>query len=74
MPGKDREYNYESGRPEANKASNQTSANQRGDGLKDVTETHGEIMQKENSKNKGSNQLNKRDDKIGTEPAPKKST
>jgi hypothetical protein len=72
MPGKDREYNYSTGSPEANKASKQSSANNRADGLKDVTETHGEIMQKENMKNKGTNQQNKRDGKVGTEHGPKK--
>jgi hypothetical protein len=71
MPGKDREYIYPTGGPDANKASRQSSANNRTDGLKDITETHGEIMQKENMKNKGTNQR-KRDSKVGTEHGPKK--
>ena len=71
MPGKDREYSYPESRPEANKASNQTSGTQRGDGTKDDTIPHGEIMQKENMKNKGSNKEQK-DLKIGTENGPKK--
>lgn len=71
MPGKDREHIYPAGSPEANKASRQSSANNRADGLRDVTETHGEIMQKENMKNKGTNQR-KRDGKVGTEHGPKK--
>jgi hypothetical protein len=72
MPGRDSEYQYNNESPEANKASNQSSANNRTDGLKDDT-THGEIMQKENMKNKGTNK-DGRDDKVGTEPGPKKST
>jgi hypothetical protein len=71
MPGKDQEYSYQQSNPEANKASNQSSANNRADGLRDDTETHGEIMQKENMKDKGSNKEH-RDDKIGKEPGPKK--
>lgn len=71
MPGKDREYLYNTGSPEANKANRQTSGNDRRQGTADVTQTHGEIMQKENMRNKGSNQ-EKRDGKIGTEPGPKK--
>jgi len=71
MPGKDQEYLYQHENPEANKASKQSSANSRADGLNDDTETHGEIMHKENMKNKGTNQ-DKRDGKVGTEPAPKK--
>jgi hypothetical protein len=71
MPGKDREYLYNMNDPEANKASRQTSANNRADGLQDDTETHDEIMQKENMKNKGTNQ-DKRDGKVGTEHGPKK--
>lgn len=55
MPGRDREYQYNDERPEANKAFNQSSINNRADGLKDNTQTHGEIMQKENMKNKGTN-------------------
>lgn len=73
MPGRDREYQYNDERPEANKASNQSSINNRVDGLKDNTQTHGEIMQKENMKNKGTNK-DGRDGKVGTEPGPKKST
>ena len=44
MPGKDQEYLYQHENPEANKASKQSSANSRADGLNDDTETHGEII------------------------------
>jgi len=72
MPGNDREYIYsKGGKPDANKASEQSSVNNRAAGLNDDTETHGEIMQKENMKNKGTNQ-DKRDGKVGTEHGPKK--
>ena len=71
MPGRDQEYQYQQGRTEANKASRQSSENNRTNGLKDVSQTHGEIMQKENMKNKGSNK-NHRDRKVGTDPGPKK--
>jgi len=71
MPGKDQEYSYQPSKPEANKASMQNSMNNRAGGIKDDTQMHGNIMQKENNKNKGSNK-DGRDAKIGTEPGPKK--
>lgn len=71
MPGKDREYNYQTGSPDANKASGQTSGFDRGKGAEDSDVSHGEIMQKENAKHKGSNKQG-RDGKIGTEPGTKK--
>jgi len=72
MPGNDREYIYSiGGEPEASKASNQSSGNDRAGGLKDDTVPHDEIMQKEDMKNKGTNQ-DMRDGKVGTEPGTKK--
>lgn len=71
MPGKDREYINPTGSPEANKASQQTSGFDRGKGAHDNDVPHGEIMQKEDAKNKGSNKQG-RDGKIGTEPGSKK--
>jgi hypothetical protein len=71
MPGKDQEYQYTNEKPEANKASDQTSANQRGDGAKDDTVPHNEILQKENMKNKGSNK--RPDDITGNDSGDSKS-
>lgn len=71
MPGRDQEYQYQQQNPGSNEASKQSSVNNRADGLKDVDQPHGEILQKENMKNKGSNK-DQRDDKVGTEPGPKK--
>lgn len=73
MPGRDRAYQYQRENPEANKASNQSSGNTRADGVKDERQPGEDIMQRENMKHKGSNK-EQRDDKIGTEPGPKKST
>jgi hypothetical protein len=71
MPGKDNEHQYNQERPDANKASRQSSANERGAGTRDDSTGPDHIMQRENVKNKGSNKR-MRDDKIGTENGPKK--
>lgn len=73
MPRKDQEYMYNNDSPSSNKASRQSSGNTRIQGNLDSDQQQQQhLMQRENLKNKGSNQLNKRDDKIGTEPGSKK--